>query len=64
VGKTAPVFCTLCQEFGVNLEYPPTHITIFTLQKDKGIFLVSKDDIQKMAKPIEADELYGVINEG
>lgn len=40
------------QKYGLNLEYPPTHVTLYTLQPDVGIFLTDSDDIKNLTKII------------
>lgn len=40
------------QKYGLNVEYPPTHVTIYTLQPDKGIFLTDSEDIKQLTKSI------------
>lgn len=40
------------EKYGLNIEYPPTHSTLYTLQQDKGIFLTDKKDIKNLTKPI------------
>lgn len=41
-------------EFGLNLSYPPTHVTIYTLQPDLGIFVTNTEDLQRLTKIITA----------
>jgi len=40
------------QKYGLNIEYPPTHVTLYTLTV-LGIFLTDSNDIQKLTIPIE-----------
>lgn len=46
-------FDSINQKYGLQLEYPPTHVTIYTLQPNVGIFLTDSNDIQRLSKPIE-----------
>ncbi len=39
--------------YDLNLEYPPTHVTLYTLQLDKGIFLTDRKDIDQKTKVIK-----------
>ncbi|MBI2003426.1 MAG: hypothetical protein HYS78_00375 [Parcubacteria group bacterium] len=45
-------FQIINQKYGLKIEYPPTHVTIYTLQPDKGIFITDSKDIKKLTKPI------------
>jgi hypothetical protein len=47
-------FDFLNQKYNLNLEYPPTHATLYTLQPNLGIFLTDTDDIKRLTKRIEA----------
>lgn len=40
------------RELGVDIEYPPTHVTLYTAGKDKGIGLHTKSNILEMTKEI------------
>lgn len=46
-------FDFLNKKYNLKLEYPPTHVTLYTLQPDAGIFLVDSSDISKLSKVIE-----------
>jgi hypothetical protein len=39
------------QKYGLKLEYPPTHVTLYTLQPNMGIFLTDSEDMRKLTKP-------------
>lgn len=41
------------RKYGLKLEYPPTHVTLYTLQPDAGIFLTDINDINKFTRIIE-----------
>lgn len=47
-------FDLINQKYNLKLEYPPTHVTLYTLQPNVGIFLTDNDDINRLTKPIEA----------
>lgn len=40
------------QRYGLHVEYPPTHVTLYTLQPNAGIFLMDNDDIRKLTELI------------
>lgn len=40
------------QKYRLKVEYPPTHITLYTLQPDKGIYLTNSEDIKQLTEPI------------
>lgn len=40
-------------KYKLHVEYPPTHVTLYTLQPDKGIFLTDQSDIEVLTKRIE-----------
>ena len=42
------------QKYGLKLEYPPTHITLYTLQPNIGIFLTDANDLNRFTKKIKA----------
>ncbi len=42
------------QKYGLKVECPPTHATLYTFQPDVGIFLTDMDDINRLTKTIEA----------
>ncbi len=46
-------FDLINQKYGLHLEYPPTHVTLYTLQPNVGIFLTNSDDMQRLSKSIE-----------
>ena len=54
-------FQLINQKYGLNIEYPPTHVTIYTLQPDKGIFITDSKDIRELTKLI--DNLGLVLSE-
>ena len=61
--KTIVIFCNVSKlkiffelinkKYNLNIEYPPTHVTLYTLLPGKlGIFLTDADDIKNLTKPI------------
>ena len=40
------------KKYGLKIEYPPTHVTLYTLDGGKGIFLTDANDIKNLTKPI------------
>lgn len=46
-------FNFLNQKYALELEYPPTHVTLYTLQPNIGIFLTDSEDISKTTKQID-----------
>lgn len=46
-------FNLINEKYGLQLKYPPTHVTLYTLQPNKGIFLTDSKDIKTMTKPIK-----------
>lgn len=45
-------FKRMNQKYGLNTECPPTHVTLYTLQLDKGIFLTDLRDVKQLTKLI------------
>lgn len=45
-------FQLLNQKYSLAIECPPTHVTLYTLEPDAGIFLVDSHDINKFTRPI------------
>lgn len=45
-------FDLINERYDLQLEYPPIHVTLYTLQLDEGIFLTDTKDIETMTKPI------------
>lgn len=40
------------KKYGLNIEYPPTHVTLYKLPEKLGIFLTDANDIKNFTKPI------------
>lgn len=47
-------FALLNKKYNLQLEYPPTHVTLYTLQPDVGIFMTDQDDLQRLTKLIQS----------
>jgi hypothetical protein len=45
-------FDLINKKYDLQIEYQPTHVTLYTLQPNKGIFLADSGDIEKLSKPI------------
>jgi hypothetical protein len=45
-------FDHLNSKYKLTLEYPPTHVTLYTLQPNVGIFMTDSADLQKLSKII------------
>jgi hypothetical protein len=45
-------FDLINKKYGLEIEYPPTHITLYTLPSKLGIFLTDKGDIVQLTKII------------
>ena len=41
-------------KWGLQLEYPPTHVTLYSLDGNLGVFMVDSSDVQNFSKPIPA----------
>ena len=40
------------KKYGLKIEYPPTHVTLYTLSGKLGIFVTDLNDIKNLTKPI------------
>ena len=45
-------FHLINKKYGLNIEYPPTHVTLYALPNKLGIFLTDSNDIETLTKPI------------
>ncbi len=45
-------FKLMNKKYGFEVEYPPTHVTLYTLPQNAGIFLIDGIDIAKLTKVI------------
>ena len=46
-------FDLMNEKYSLKIEYPPTHVTLYTPTSELGIFLVDSGDIAKLTSPIE-----------
>ncbi|MAZ40548.1 hypothetical protein CL654_00315 [bacterium] len=49
-------FQLLNSKYNLNLETPPAHVTLYTLQPELGIFLVDGEDLDSLSKTVEVPE--------
>lgn len=47
-------FDLINKKYNITLEYPPTHVTLYTLQPNLGIFLLNSNDILDLTTPLPA----------
>lgn len=45
-------FSVLNKKYGLQIEIPPTHVTLYTLQPDLGIYLIDSNDLETLTKTI------------
>ena len=45
-------FDLINEKYQLNIEYPPTHVTLYTLQPNKGVFLTNSDEINNLTKVV------------
>jgi hypothetical protein len=50
------------KKYNLQIAIPPTHITLYTLQPEMGIFLVDEDDIKQMSKRVDLPNLIILVN--
>jgi len=50
-------FDGLRQHYGKDIPNQPTHITMYTLQPEKGIGILSKEELERDSKSVEIPEL-------
>lgn len=46
-------FDLINKKYKLKIEYPPTHVTLYTLQNGMGIYLTDNYDIENLTVPIE-----------
>ena len=51
VSNLEKFFETINKKYGLNIEYPPTHVTLYSID-GRGIFLTDTSDIKNLTKPI------------
>lgn len=42
------------EKYNINFEYQPTHVTLYTLQPDVGIFLIDADDLDSLSHVVQS----------
>lgn len=52
----------LSENLKINIEYPPTHITLYTLENGLGIGVNNKSDLEKLTKPVKLEICRGLIS--
>lgn len=52
ISKLDKFFEIMNKKYGLAVEYPPTHTTLYTLPSKLGIFLTDVNDIKNLTKPI------------
>ena len=52
VSNLNKLFEILNTKYGLKIEYPPTHVTLYKLEGKIGIFLTDANDIKSLTKPI------------
>ncbi len=45
-------FEILNQKYGLSLEYPPTHVTLYSADGERGIFVTDTDDVKNLTKTV------------
>ncbi|MEK7128440.1 MAG: hypothetical protein AAB933_02675 [Patescibacteria group bacterium] len=53
VSNLEKFFRIINKKYNLEIEYPPTHITLYILKDKLGIFLTTEDDIKNLTKPID-----------
>lgn len=51
-------FKMLSIKHGIDFEYPPTHVTLYTLGGGPGIFLTTESDLQTLTKVVSVQEIH------
>jgi hypothetical protein len=52
ISNLSEFFESINKKYGLSIEYPPTHVTLYVLPSKMGIFLTDSNDIQKLTEPI------------
>lgn len=53
ISNLSKFFDFINQKYGLKLEYPPTHVTLYALQPNVGIFLTDTNDLNRLTKKIK-----------
>lgn len=51
------LFALINKRYNLNMEVPRTHVTIYSSEPDKGIYLINSDDIQQITKIVDIPHL-------
>lgn len=62
VSNLGKFFELINKKYNLNLEIPPTHVTIYVLPGKHGIWLLNSKEIESDTKPIKIPELEGCFN--
>lgn len=54
VSNLSKFFELINKKYKLNIEYPPTHITLYKLPNKMGIFLIDSNDIENFTRPISS----------
>jgi len=57
VGNLREFLLRVGKEFDIKPEYPPTHVTLYTLQQDAGIFLTTEEELEARSHVVTVPEL-------
>lgn len=50
-------FKALSAKHGIDFEYPPTHVTLYTLGGGPGVFLTTQRDIQALTRTVSVPQI-------
>jgi hypothetical protein len=53
VSNLTKFFDYINKKYNTRIEYPPTHVTLYTLQPNLGIFMIDSSDMKRLTKPLE-----------
>lgn len=51
------LFVFINKKYNLNMEVPRTHVTIYSSEPDKGIYLINLDDVQQITKIVDIPNL-------
>lgn len=52
------LFALINKKYDLNMEVPRTHVTIYSSEADKGIYLINSDDIRQITKIVDIPNLF------
>jgi len=61
VSNLKEFFTLINTKYGVHLEYPPTHVTLYTLQLNVGIYVTDTADLATKTEAIPAPIDFGLL---